>query len=705
MSTVKKSYGLIVILILAAILRFYNLMHDSPYFFNPDERNMAIAITRFRLPAKFSEIPICLISQISPIFTEHRPPTTDHCNLNPHFFAYGQFPLYLAFVSDQIIRAPLAVLQGVPLPLQDSLQTSFPSAIFWLRFWSALSSVFTVLLVYLITKALFTCHSGNPPAGGASRISMRSRSCQDDNKGIYFGLIAALCAPFTPGLIQSAHFGTTESFLTFFFLTSIYLSIKLLDNPFRFPFPKYLILNTKYIILLSFTIGLSLGSKLTGIFFFVPPFIILVIQYIRIIKKQKKSWQFVTLFHCFIVSLLTIGSIFFFVLSSPYNLVEPEDFRSAVFGYEADVASGKYEAFYTRQFVDTTPILFQMEKIFPYTLGWPVFIMGTIGLLFIIINILHQGFLLTLHSIKYYLLGIRHKKKKKIYILNTRYLILTTSCLVYFLPNSFLFAKLTRFMTPILPFFSIFTAYFLYQILKLFWCHSDPPSGGEESLAARNLKRVERSLDSFQSLRMTKLAYWLIGLLVFISLLPGAAFMSLYTHEDSRVTASKWIYQNIPDNTYVLSETANVVDIPLGFQNNLNTTTKNYTVISFDFYHLDENRSLFNELLNHLEKADYSFIPSRRIFKNYPLLSEKYPLVTKYYQLLFSGRLGFEKVAEISSFPQLPISQIGPMGLIWDDENAEETFTVFDHPVVRIYQKVKPMTKEEYKFLFTSAAL
>ena len=47
----------------------------------------------------------------------------------------------------------------------------------------------------------------------------------------------------------------------------------------------------------------------------------------------------------------------------------------------------------------------------------------------------------------------------------------------------------------------------------------------------------------------------------------------------------------------------------------------------------------------------------------------------EYYEKLFSGELGFSKVAEFSSGQ--------------NDEAAEETFTVFDHPVIRIFKKVK----------------
>ncbi|MBI2611952.1 glycosyltransferase family 39 protein [Candidatus Gottesmanbacteria bacterium] len=543
---------LIFILLIAGFLRFYNLMFDAPYFANPDERNMANAITQFHFPE----------------------------NLNPNFFAYGQLPLYLAFFSDQISQL---------FTTHYSLPTTFSSAIFYLRFYSALSSILTVLMVYLISKELF--------------------------KNLdYLKFLAALFAAFTPGLIQSAHFGTTESLLTFFFITSVYLSIKYLNSH-----QKFIIYHLSFIILASLIIGLAIGTKLTGIFCLIPPLLVLTID-----TKQLKLKVISILF-------LILGSLAVFLLTSPYNFLALDDFKSAVFGYEQDVATGRYKAFYTVQFEKTIPILFQLEKIFPYALGWPQFLIGLLGLVLLI-------------------------KRFRVHY------ILIISFLIYVLANAFLYAKWTRFLTPIFPLFSIFSAYFLFQILKF--------------------------------KRFKLLATALIFALCTLSLLPGAAFMSIYTHPDTRVQASRWIYQNIPNNSYILSETANVVDIPLPPEtHNLQPTTYNLNIVSFDFYHLDENPILFENLLNHLQNADYIFIPSRRIFANYARLPEKYPILSKYYEFLFSGQLGFAKVAEITSYPKIDSIQ-------FPDENAEETWTVFDHPVVRIYKNTNNLTKNEYTSLF-----
>ena len=67
--------ALILILLVAAVLRFYGLAWDSGYLFHPDERKILLVAWDLRLPASFHEF----LSPDSP--------------LNPKFFAYGSFPI------------------------------------------------------------------------------------------------------------------------------------------------------------------------------------------------------------------------------------------------------------------------------------------------------------------------------------------------------------------------------------------------------------------------------------------------------------------------------------------------------------------------------------------------------------------------------------------------------------------------------------
>jgi YYY domain-containing protein len=61
-------------------------------------------------------------------------------------------------------------------------------------------------------------------------------------------------------------------------------------------------------------------------------------------------------------------------------------------------------------------------------------------------------------------------------------------------------------------------------------------------------------------------------------------------------------------------------------------------------------------------------------------LEREYPATIRYYQLLDSGELGFQRVATFQVHPPF-------LGISVDDSSAEESFTVYDHPEVRIYKK------------------
>ena len=119
-----------------------------------------------------------------------------------------------------------------------------------------------------------------------------------------------------------------------------------------------------------------------------------------------------------------------------------------------------------------------------------------------------------------------------------------------------------------------------------------------------------------------------------------------------------------------------MVDLPLNLEN--------YQYESFDFYHLDEVGFLSEDLKYQINRADYIFIPSRRIVVNHP--KTIYPKLNKYYDELFSGKLGFKKVVEFNSYPRIEI--FGKKIIEFPDETAEETWTVFDHPVIRIYKRI-----------------
>jgi len=587
-----QSYPIALIILMGAFLRFRGLNWGLPYPFHPDERNMAVAITGFS-------------SQ----------------NLDPRFYAYGQFPLYLAYFSARLLSFWFPAKFGEFLKLDQ--------AILFLRFWSAIFSTATICLAYLISQKIFA-----------------SKKLLTFN----FSLLTATAVAFTPGLIQAAHFGTTESILTFCFLAIIYFSLKILEKS-----------NLKNYLSSGFFLGIALGTKITAVVFAVPLFLAALWQLKNILGRTKRKPASIfkvalSLIYPERSSRGTLSLAFALALAllvSPYLLLAYKETKGTLL-YEISVAGGKSPVFYTRQFIKTFPVLFQLEKIFPYALGWPIFIFGTLGFILLTVSLIKSAI------------------KRKFSLAEYSLFLFLFSFLIYFLPNAFLFAKWTRFMTPIFPFSSIFSVYFLDKIIPL--------------------------IKYKKSLSINRLPSAVYCLLFIVFSLPGLFFSQIYFKPDIRFAASEWIYQNIPSGSQVLFDTANVVDIPI-LPPNRQSPAANYflKMISFNFYDLDQMPELKEDLLNYLEKTDYIFVPSRRVFANHLRFPEKYPLVTKYYQLLFSGKLGYKEIKTFFPFSQ-PLTANYQLQI--SDEKAEETFTVFDHPVIRIYKKETDYNKQAYENLF-----
>jgi hypothetical protein len=480
--------------------RFYKLDWGNGYFFHPDENNMTSSVLQMNSD-----------------------------NFNPHFFAYGQFPLFLTYFTT---------------PKHD-----FSTIALTLRFWSAVFSSFSVLFFYLVGLQVFKSKKN--------------------------AFIFTLLIIFTPGLIQSSHFGTTESILVFVFIANIFLSIKIFDK-----------FNYKYLFLAALISGIGLATKITSVFFLVPIFLSFLFRFLQ--NRQFSKF----LFHSFLffIFVILIGIIF-----SPFNLLDFSSFLSSI-KYEIQVANGQIPVFYTNQFISTLPYFFQFQKIFPYTNGIPVLVFSLFGLFFI------------------------PKKSKK-------FLLVTISVLIFFLFQGQLYVKWTRFMAPIFFVFPFLSVYFFQKIKPVF---------------------LQKTL-------------------ILIAIMPGIFFLRTYVNLDIRVQASNWINQNIPKNSQILSEFGNVINLPV-FNTKLN-------IVNFDFYNLDHHSDQKKELDNLITRSNYIFIPSRRVFKNQN--NNNFPDSQIYYQQLFSGQLNFSEIKKFAN----------SNSLFLNSENAEETWSVFDNPTIRIFAK------------------
>jgi uncharacterized membrane protein len=166
---------------------------------------------------------------------------------------------------------------------------------------------------------------------------------------------------------------------------------------------------------------------------------------------------------------------------------------------------------------------------------------------------------------------------------------------------------------------------------------------------------------------------------VFVSGLWSLMFSSIYRTEQTRLQATNWIYGHIPAGSSIAIEEWDD-PLPLHLPGK---SPAQFTVFQMAVYAPDDHQK--QKLLDQwLGQADWIVLSSHRAKKSIGQLPNKFPYTSRFYQDLESGRLGFVKAVELTSYPSL---DLGFWKWELNDSTAEELFWVYDHPVVEIYQK------------------
>lgn len=171
---------------------------------------------------------------------------------------------------------------------------------------------------------------------------------------------------------------------------------------------------------------------------------------------------------------------------------------------------------------------------------------------------------------------------------------------------------------------------------------------------------------------------FLLVVLIMLQLYSAINFFQIYFLTDIRIQADKWIRQHLPKKARIITETANVYDLPFA--------KTDFLVTGLFLYDLDTIKEKSQEAQKLLSQVDYVIVPSRRVYFNYTCYrfnrdqviterdcnkDQQFPEINRYYRRLFtSGEFRLVKTFQILS-----------------DEGNEETFSVFDHPTVRIYRR------------------
>jgi hypothetical protein len=445
------------------------------------------------------------------------------------------------------------------------------------------------------------------------------------------GLFAAFLYAISALPIQLSHFYAVDTLLTFFITASLYILLLFYEKP--------SILKS---VLLGLTFGLALATKVSAIVFFISIGTAFFIDFFLVfIKNPHKPHIFTRLLYASTQNLLTYGIIIAaaafatFVLFEPYALIDKKVFWEQTL-YQSMMTKDAFVFPYTLQYVGKIPYFYELYNIFLFGLG-PVLAS---------ICFLGTGYIIRI--------AFRKGQKKLLAQLLPTFLFFIS----YFWVVGGFAIGFMRYMLPVYPLLCLFGAVLLYQLYKI---------------VSAKLKSKPRFLIScFASL-------------IFLLLIWPLSFIHIYSQHNTRYDATTWINRNIPPGKAVAIEHWDD-GLPLVGQ-------ENYIIVTLALYEPDTPEK-WAIVRSQLQQTDYIIIASNRLYTPLQKLTncaklppmKCYPQTTAYYQRLFSGQLGFTKVAEFTNYPTIPLLNI-PI----NDQSADESFTVYDHPKVMIFQKTGPV--------------
>ena len=374
-------------------------------------------------------------------------------------------------------------------------------------------------------------------------------------------------------------------------------------------------------------VGFAMASKISAVMLL--PVLGLVFIWPR--RGRPTSTQFIDGLTAFGVAL--VSAFFSFRLTEPYAFAGP-----AVWGlrlnpqwftdkaYQVKVSSGVIDVPFMIQWAGTGAYTFVVQNVVQWAMGPALGITCFVGL-----------------AVACWRLLRGHAQEREALLV----ILWTVANLLYFGGQ---FAKFLRYLLP-----TYFTMVMLGAYVLLL---------GTDWLSALKRPRLGTFGRLLAPAVVTLAAGWAL-----------AFSYGIYGQPHSRFQASDWIYANIPAGATLATEHWDD-RLPLAEPGK---DPAKYRYLELTLYESD-NADKRAKLENVLDQTQYIVMSSRRLIGSIPRLPERYPLATTYYRLLESGELGFQRVARIQVEPS-----IGPITI--DDSLAQEDFTVYDHPLVEIWQK------------------
>lgn len=642
----RRFVPLLLILILAAAagLRFDNLNWDNGIFAHPDERStVAFYAPTIHWPENTDDLLNPHESTLNPFW--------DVVNQRPRSYTYGHFPLYMLVLISYLLNQLAPLVTALPFALPDGLvhllqssQSGHGYAQIG-RGLMALADVFTVYLVFLLGRRLY---------------------------GVWGGLLAAALSAFTVLQIQLAHFFAVDPLSTTFTLLALYGAILMYDRA-----------SLGSAILTGVGIGLAVSSKFSALPIAFAP---VVAGYLAVFHYRSKidtnrpdlpTNESPSPAHhknriLALVVLALAVSFVIFAVTSPFVLLDFENFRRAVLDEQGNMVSGVADMPFTRQYRGTLAYWYFIQQQIRWGMGWPLGLLAFGGLIWVVIK------------------AVRGKA------LPGEWIILSW-IIFYFGPTGLFLAKFMRYMIPVVPLFTLFGAGMAVALWRYGQkkeatnqqTHQTDTPHDSAAASPTPAPPPPRTSAAFSGKLLKVTATAIAGIALVGAIIWSLAFVNgVYGSDHTWVIFARWVYANVRDGSCLAVEhwdDRQPTDLP---EPRGTARDHNYNQPILPMYD-DDTQQKYEFIRDTLRNCDYVVLASNRLWRTIPRLPERYPMSTRYYEALFSGELGFEPVYAAETPPQL-----GP--LRFDDQPADESFTVYDHPKPYLFKKNRQLSEAEW---------
>lgn len=490
----------------------------------------------------------------------------------------------------------------------------------------------------------------------------------------WVGLLAALFLALNAMHIQLSHFFATDPYMTFFVVASVCAVVRALRHQ-----------QKKWLVGAGVLAGLAVGSKFSAVVLGLPLWVGVGLVSWPAAETRAVNIRQVRNIGCWV----GLAAVVAFGVTNPFAVLDfgceaitpatiiagleipALDWKScflANIGQQSVMVGGSAAFPFTWQYEGTRPYLYFAEMQLRWGMGWPLGIVALAGLLVACLRVGRGLFDGSARDMTW---------RGEVVVL--------AWVLPYLLYTGGFYVKFMRYMMPITPFLVLWGAAWVW--------------------------------------RLGRWRYAVAGVVGVATLGYALAFSQMYARPHPWLLASAWLHQNAPAGAVITSE---LWDEPLPSSMDVAGEWRSrgaYEEVVLTWLSragAGDNEAKLAQNLQKVAAADYVVVASNRVYGVVSRLPELYPLSGRFHARLFDGSLGYELVFVADrpmgvgsvTFVPNPFAGTGvalPAGLEaywaekgrWLGGRADESFTVYDQPVVMIFENRGRLSGEEMTAVVT----